>query len=309
MASEKPNTPPTSTIIWPHQLLPKSLQRTKQPIPTLTEPMTVSDTPKSPLDSPPELDEKRTKKERFFWPHDQKKTVTPPHEENRGGDAKSSAFANPYAPSLVKPTKPRKSLAHLKGFLHFLSEIFHQKLESLLDIDIPPSVTYDYDSLLESEAGFQISSYLFDSRMNCLFGEGYLVYPELCLEFFSTFSVAPIGLQKYPDLHAKGTVQFRLCGRWFHLSIDEFGNALGDVWNDTKQLDCGFREDWTVDEAYRKLCEDTQAPPHPTSEKLRDPHLLYANRFLAVNLSGRNPGDAHLMTRTELYILQCMVKK
>ncbi len=125
------------------------------------------------------------------------------------------------------------------------------------------------------------------------------------MEFLSTFSVAKEGLD---NVAKEKTVQFRLCNVPFKMSVNEFGTALGFVYDDTEDLVCGYPEGWTINLAYQKLCAGGKTPHHPKIHQLKDPALRFIHRLLAINISGKNK-DARQCSNAELFILQCMTEK
>ncbi len=150
-------------------------------------------------------------------------------------------------PSLVKPTKPRKSIPKPMGFLHFPHDIFRRKYESARKSVISPSVVLDETFLAKSGYGPRVIRYLSISGWKDLLERRHRVYVELCWEFFSTFGVSQIGLQDDPDLDAKNTVQFRLCNQRVKVSLNQFAILLGGACGDPDRLICGYPEGWIVD--------------------------------------------------------------
>ncbi len=212
-------------------------------------------------------------------------------------------------PSLVEPTKPSKSISNLKGFLHFKHKVFVKRFESKCSSVPSLSVVFEYSYLEKAGFVIHIDRFLSISGMRELLDSRHETYLELFLEFLSTFCVAKTGLQDDPDLDAEGTVQFRLCNKQFKMSLSQFGMVLGGVQTDFEHLVFGYPKGWTMDVAYRKLCEDVKMPPHLNAFKLRDISLRYAHLLIAINLSGRSHSDAGLMTKPELFILQCMTER
>ncbi len=248
----------------------------------------------------------------FNNPHDPLSFLSPklrvpdraatPREKTNTPSTRIKLYPHQHFPEFSLTSQPTSDPRSPKTEKKFEQKTLTPTLADILlvkpiKLHISRSVTFDYDSLIGTEAGSQVSGYLNYAGMNSLFAEGYPIYTELCKEFFSSFKMTPACLQTSPDLKA---IRFRLYGQRFHMSINEFSKALGGIWDRHEKLDRGFRKNWTMDEAYKKLCGEGPAPLQPTSDELRDPLLRYTHRLLATNLSGRSVGDAHLMTRTEM---------
>ncbi len=151
---------------------------------------------------------------------------------------------------------------------------------------LSPSVILDFSFLDQMGLGSKIRDYIHAVGWDNLFESKDDVYVELCLEFFSSFTVQKEALGKEPDLVAIEAVQFRLCGMWFKISLSQLGALLRFVESNSEPAVFGYPTEWPVEVAYLKLAGGT-APHHPKAHQLRDPSLRFIHRLLAINLSGK----------------------
>ncbi|KAG8365288.1 hypothetical protein BUALT_Bualt18G0088900 [Buddleja alternifolia] len=136
---------------------------------------------------------------------------------------------------------------------------------------------------------------------------------ELTREFYTTFK---FNKPKDLTLTSPGVVKFRLMGKEFSYSINQFNVALGFVDNEYAQTDkyknssCDYLRDFRPISLWNTISTNTTYyhPSQSKSSYLREPILKYIQRFLAYNYSGRKDSSG-TFTKGEFYFIWCMQNK
>ncbi len=110
------------------------------------------------------------------------------------GEPPAQSLEPPTNPSVIKKTKPLKSLSKPKGFLNFSHKLFRERLELKRESVLCPSVILDYSFLNQLGLESRVREYIQAIGWESLFECEHDTYLELCLEFFPTFNVAKVAL-------------------------------------------------------------------------------------------------------------------
>ncbi|KAG8377679.1 hypothetical protein BUALT_Bualt08G0057900 [Buddleja alternifolia] len=201
----------------------------------------------------------------------------------------------------------------LGGFTTFKSKVQQTRYNALCRYPIIPGKCVDYDVLNVLNICDEFVALVDGIGWSGYFHVKLPAFIELTREFYTTFK---FNKPKDLTLTSPDVVKFRLMGKEFSYSINQFNVALGFVDNDYVQTDeyknscCDYLRDFRPYQIWKTISIDTTCyhPSQSKSSYLREPVLKYIQRFLAYNYSGRKDSSG-TFTKAEFYFIWCMQNK
>ncbi|KAL0378795.1 UNVERIFIED_CONTAM: hypothetical protein Sradi_3185000 [Sesamum radiatum] len=208
----------------------------------------------------------------------------------------------------IPPTAERD----LDGCLTFTSREHKQRYSVIKTRPHNPGKFFHPQSLIELGIHEKVDALLFNMPWREFVHIRRPVFVELIREFYTTFVFTK------PDpftLTAPNTIRFRLLGREFHMSINDFNLALGLVHDEylgsqayrESLIDYGTFEPVSV---WKEVASDSWVY-HPSRSKglhLREFEWVYMHRFLAFNFSGRR-ATVGTCSKVELFFIWSMIHR
>ncbi|KAG8378762.1 hypothetical protein BUALT_Bualt07G0018800 [Buddleja alternifolia] len=195
----------------------------------------------------------------------------------------------------------------LGGFTTFKSKVQQKRYNELCRYPIIPSKCVDYDALNALNIRDEFVALVDGIGWSGYFHVKFPAFIELTREFYTTFK---FNKTKDLTLTSPGVVKFRLMGKEFSYSINQFNVALGFVDNNYVQTDeyknssCDYLCNFRPYQIWDTISTDTTCyhPNQSKSSYLREPVLKYIQRFLAYNYSGRKDSSG-TFTKAEFYFI------
>ncbi|KAL0442216.1 UNVERIFIED_CONTAM: Retrovirus-related Pol polyprotein from transposon.6 [Sesamum radiatum] len=257
-------------------------------------------------------------------------SVAPPSQEVAVSTAATPPPASTTTPSTSTPSEPLQDTyrkrscfnasigipptaePELDGYLTFTTREHKKRYSVIKTRPHNPNKFFHPPSLIELGINEKVESLLFNMPWREFVQIRCPVFVELIREFYTTFVFTK------PDpftLTAPNTVCFRLLGKEFKMSINDFNLAMGFVHDEylatqtyrESLIDYGPFDPISV---WKALASDPWIC-HPSRSKglyLRELEWVYLQRFLAFNFSGRR-ATAGTCAKVELFFIWSTVHK
>ncbi|KAG8387554.1 hypothetical protein BUALT_Bualt02G0033400 [Buddleja alternifolia] len=244
---------------------------------------------------------------------DPPRSSSPTVSSGFSSSSQSPGASPPQRSRLGKGKSVLPPSSKLGGFTTFKSKVQQTRYYELCRYPIIPGKYVDYDALNALNICDEFVALVDGIGWGGYFHVKLPAFIELTREFYTTFK---FNKTKDLTLTSPGVVKFRLMGKEFSYSINQFNVALGFVDNDYVQTDeynnscCDYLRDFCPYQIWKTISTDTTCyhPSQSKSSYLREPVLKYIQRFLAYNYSGRKDSSG-TFTKAEFYFIWCMQNK
>lgn len=200
----------------------------------------------------------------------------------------------PHRPSNPPPQPPQLPW-------EFKNEEQREKYNALGARPVACTRYIDEDALVDIELDEEVTRYLANIGWTKLASFKFHTYPEITLEFLSSFSC---------ELHPcipddQGKIRFRLMGVDYELNMATFSGIFG-LPNEGHRM---IPKNFNLDDVWRELTHTPLYKPSCSkSTHLRNPALRYLHRFMAHSIFGRGDSTG-VVNRNELFMMWAMMTK